>query len=53
MPTYNVIIPYYHRFTVVADNEVDAITKAHDTEGTIISYDDDQAEVVELYLERS
>ena len=44
---YTVTIPYYHRFTVVASSEEEALEKAHSEEGTIIGYEDDLA-VVEI-----
>jgi len=46
MPLWVVTIPYYHRFTVEAVDEQDALQTAHDEgDGVIISYDDDQAVV--------
>ena len=44
---YTVTIPYYHRFTVVASSEEEALEKAHSEEGVIVGYEDDLA-VVEI-----
>ena len=44
---WSVTIPYYHRFTVVAENESQALAEAHNQEGIIVGYDDDLA-LVEL-----
>ena len=38
---YTVTIPYYHRFTVVASSEEEALEKAHsEGDGTIMGYED-------------
>jgi hypothetical protein len=42
---WTVTIPYYHKFTVVAETEEEAISLAHDQEGVIVGYDDNDAEV--------
>lgn len=40
---WTVTIPYYHKFTVVAETEEEAIAQAHDAEGVIVGYDDNDA----------
>ena len=43
---YVVTIPYYHRFTVTAENEQEALEVAHsEGNGVITGYDDDQADI--------
>ena len=42
---WTVTIPYYHKFTVVAETEEEAIPLAHDQEGVIVGYDDANAAV--------
>ena len=43
---YTVTIPYYHRFTVVASSEEEALEVAHgEGEGTILGYEDEMAVV--------
>lgn len=44
---YQVTIPYYHRFIVVAESEEEAIEAAHSETGTIMGYEDELA-VVEM-----
>ncbi len=44
---WTVTIPYYHKFTVVAKTREEAISMAHDEEGVIVGYNDNDA-LVEL-----
>ena len=37
---YHVVIPYYYHFYVEAESEEEAITEAHNTEGTMDEYDE-------------
>jgi len=45
---YQVIIPYYHKFIVSAEDEDDAVQVAHNSTGTIIGYSDKGVQVLEL-----
>mgnify|MGYP001594611496 FL=1 len=44
---WSVTIPYFHRFTVVAEDAHQALIEAHNQTGVIVGYEDDDA-VVEL-----
>jgi hypothetical protein len=44
---YHVAIPYWFHFYVDAVDESDALDKAHETDGSMGEYDDDQAFIEE------
>ena len=48
MPTYHVGIPYYYHIYVEADTEKEAIEKAHNSEGSMGEYDENNIFVEEV-----
>ncbi len=46
--TYQVIIPYLHKFTVKAATPREALSQAHNGTGSILGFEDARAEITEV-----